>query len=96
MAVVLFLSLFRIWLLLLVLDFFFGGGGFVDCVFWEWATVYALNSWVSWVNFCWVVVPIWVRGGSWWFRSRFGLWLVSWFGSSFVVWFVIYWWVWSL
>ena len=27
-----------------------------------------LNSWVSWVNFCWVVVPIWVRvavvGGS--------------------------------
>ena len=60
-AVVLFLSLFRIWLLLLVLDFFFGGGGFVDCVFWEWATVYALNSWVSWVNFCWVVVPIWVR-----------------------------------
>ena len=66
-AVVLFLSLFRIWLLSLVLDFFWGGG-FVDCVCCEWATVYVLNSGVSWVNFCWVVVPIWVRvvvvGGS--------------------------------
>ena len=69
MAVVLFLSLFHILLLSLVLDFFLGGGGgFVDCVCWEWATVFVLNSWVSWVNFCWVVVPIWVRvvvvGGS--------------------------------
>ena len=70
MAVVLFLSLFRIWLLSLVLDFFWGGwgGGFVDCVCWEWVTVFFLNSWVSWVNFCWVVVPIRVRvavvGGS--------------------------------
>ena len=30
--------------------------------------MFVLNSWVSWVNFCWVVVPIWVRvvvvGGS--------------------------------
>ena len=47
---------------------FFWGGGFVDCVCWEWATVYVLNSGVSWVNFCWVVVPIWVSvvvvGGS--------------------------------
>ena len=23
--------------------------------------MFVLNSWVSWVNFCWVVVPIWVR-----------------------------------
>ena len=50
----------------LVLDL--GGGGFVDCVFWEWATVFVLNSWISWVNFFWVVVPIRVRvavvGGS--------------------------------
>ena len=60
-AVVLFLSLFHISLLSLVLDFFLEGGGFVDCVCWEWATVFVLNSWVSWVNFCWVVVPIWVR-----------------------------------
>ena len=46
----------------------FLGGGFVDCVCWEWATVFVLNLWVSWVNFCWVVVPIRVRvavvGGS--------------------------------
>ncbi|KAF3960185.1 hypothetical protein CMV_015082 [Castanea mollissima] len=45
-----------------------GGGAFVDWVCWEWVTVFVLNSWVSWVNFCWVVVPIWVRvavvGGS--------------------------------
>ena len=31
--------------------------------------MFVLNSWVSWVNFCWVVVPIWVSvvvvGGSW-------------------------------
>ena len=41
---------------------------FVDCVCWEWATVFVLNSWVSWVYFCWVVVLIRVRvavvGGS--------------------------------
>ena len=44
------------------LGFFLGGGGgFVDCVCWEWATVFVLNSWVSWVNFCWVVVPIRVK-----------------------------------
>ena len=52
------------------LGFFLGGGGgrFVDCVCWEWATMFVLNSWVSWVNICWVVVPIQVRvavvGGS--------------------------------
>ena len=43
---------------------FFGGGG----VCWEWSMAFVLNSWVSWVNFCWVVVPIRVRvavvGGS--------------------------------
>ena len=77
----------------LVLDFW---GVFVDCVCWEWATVFVLNSWVSWVNFFWVVVPIQIKvvvvGG-----SNLGLlWLALWFGSSFVVWFVIYWWVWSL
>ena len=46
----------------------FFGGVFIDWVCWECATVFVLNSWVSWVNFCWVVVPIRVRvavvGGS--------------------------------
>ena len=55
------------------LGFFFRGGEggegrFVDCVCWEWATVFVLNSWVSWVNFFWVVVPIQIKvvvvGGS--------------------------------
>ena len=40
------------------LGFFLGGQG--GCC-WDWATRFVLNSWVSWVNFCWVVVPIWVR-----------------------------------
>ncbi|KAF3952460.1 hypothetical protein CMV_021982 [Castanea mollissima] len=41
---------------------FVAGLGFPrgEGVCWEWATVFVLSSWVSWVNFWWVVVPIWV------------------------------------
>ncbi|KAF3947891.1 hypothetical protein CMV_026040, partial [Castanea mollissima] len=41
---------------------FVAGLGFLkgEGVCWEWAMVFVLSSWVSWVNFWWVVVPIWV------------------------------------
>ena len=60
-----------------------------------------LNSWVSWVNFCWVVVPIWVRvavvSGSdlglvcgllrgLVFHLWFGLWFIGGFGHCDCSW----------
>ena len=69
----------------------FLGGVFIDYVCWEWATVFVLNSWVSWVNFCWVVVSIQVRvavvGGSDLGLVRGllrGLVLLLWFGLWFI------------
>ena len=60
------------------------GGVFVDCVCWEWATVFVLNSWVSWVDFC----GLWFQFKSGWRWLVVSIWV--WCMACFMIWFFIY------